>query len=150
MRMRAIARPRRRFAIALLLAGLPATRVPAATDGLARDDRRRFAARAMALRDVAIQRGDQPYGAVVVRNGMIVGEGVSAVVTARDPDAHAERIALRAAAAAVGGDDLAGCVLFGSARACPLCEAAAARMRIARMYYGVEGADAGAPRSTSL
>ncbi|MEO8507693.1 MAG: deaminase [Betaproteobacteria bacterium] len=142
--------PRRRFAIALLLAGLPAARALPAADGLVPDDRRRFAARAMALRDVAIQRGDQPYGAVVVRNGAIVGEGVSAVVTSRDPDAHAERIALRAAAVTVGADDLAGCLLFGSARACTLCEAAAARMRIARMYYGADGADAGAPRSAKL
>jgi hypothetical protein len=52
-------------------------------------ERAAFARRALELRDEALRRGDQPYGAVVVRHGEIVGEGVSAVVTDRDPTAHA-------------------------------------------------------------
>ena len=131
---------RRRFALALAALPLP---LGAATDDA---DRARFATRAMALRDEAIRRGDQPYGAVVVRDGVIVGEGVSAVVTLRDPDAHAERLALRAAQQALQSADLAGCLLFGSSRACALCEAAAFRAKIARLYYGAEGIDAGPPR----
>ncbi|MEO6564938.1 MAG: hypothetical protein ABIO63_02795, partial [Casimicrobiaceae bacterium] len=54
-----------------------------------------FAARAQALRALAIARGDQPYGAVVVKASLIVGEGVSAVITDRDPTAHAEMQAIR-------------------------------------------------------
>jgi len=113
-------------------------------------ERAAFAARALALRDDAIRRGDQPYGAVVVKDGAIVGEGVSAVVALRDPDAHAERLALADAQRRLRTVDLSGCVLYGSARACAVCEAAAARAGIARMYYGASATDAGVPRSTAL
>ena len=113
----------------------PATRAHAA-----------FAARAFALREEAVRRGDQPYGAVVVRKGEIVGEGVSAVITDRDPTAHAEMVAIRAAARRLDARDLAGCELFGSSRACPMCEAAAYWANIGRMFHGIDAADAGPPR----
>jgi guanine deaminase len=109
-------------------------------------DRAAFAARALALRDEAVRRGDQPYGAVVVRKGEIVGEGVSAVITDRDPTAHAEMVAIRAAARRLASRDLAECELFGSARACPMCEAAAYWANIGRMFHGSEAIDAGPPR----
>lgn len=105
--------------------------------------------RALALRDEAVRRGDQPYGAVVVRDGRIVGEGVSAVVTSRDPDAHAERVALRDAAARLGTDDLSGCVLVGGARACSACATAAHRARIARLWHGRPPIDDGPPRPSA-
>lgn len=136
---------RRRIALFALCFGAPWARGQPATTG-----RTDFAARAMALRDEAIRRGDQPYGAVVVRDGAIVGEGVSAVVTLRDPDAHAERVALAAARRRLATVDLAGCELYGSARACALCEAAAARAGIVRMYYGPGATDAGTPRAPTL
>lgn len=104
-----------------------------------------FAARAEALRQLAIAGGDQPYGAVVVCDGRIVGEGVSAVITHADPTAHAERQAIRDAQRRTGSLDLSGCVLYGTSRACPLCEAAARDARIARMAYGSSAIDAGAP-----
>jgi tRNA(Arg) A34 adenosine deaminase TadA len=109
-------------------------------------DRATFAARALALRDEAVRRGDQPYGAVVVRKGEIVGEGVSAVITDRDPTAHAEMVAIRAAARRLGSRDLGECELFGSSRACPMCEAAAYWANIGRMFHGSEAVDAGPPR----
>ncbi len=109
-------------------------------------DRAAFAARALALRDEAVRRGDQPYGAVVVRKGEIVGEGVSAVITDRDPTAHAEMVAIRVAARRLASRDLAECELFGSSRACPMCEAAAYWANIGRMFHGREAADAGPPR----
>ncbi len=112
----------------------------------ARRERIDFAARALANRDEAVRRGDQAYGAVVVRGGLIVGEGVSAVITDRDPTAHAEMVAIRAAARRLDTYDLSGCELYGSARACPMCEAAAYWARIGRMYVGAEATDAGAPR----
>jgi tRNA(Arg) A34 adenosine deaminase TadA len=136
---------RRCFALVALGVGAPWARgQPAA------GERAAFAARAMALRDEAIRRGDQPYGAVVVKDGAIVGEGVSAVVTLRDPDAHAERLALADARRRLRGVDLAGCELYGSARACAVCEAAAARAGIARLYYGAAATDGGVPRSIAL
>jgi tRNA(adenine34) deaminase len=105
-----------------------------------------FVAQAFEMRRRAIAAGDQPYGAVVVRDGRVVGEGVSAVVTRGDPTAHAEREALRDAARRLGTADLSGCDLYGTSRACPACEAAAAAARIARMYHGPDGTDAGSPR----
>jgi tRNA(Arg) A34 adenosine deaminase TadA len=111
-----------------------------------RPDYAAFVERAMALRDEAIRRGDQPYGAIVVRRGAIVGAGVSAGVVARDPTAHAEMVAIRDAARRLDTVDLSGCILYGSSRACPMCEAAAYWARIARMHYGADGRDAGAPR----
>lgn len=112
----------------------------------ARRTRVEFAARALANRDEAVRRGDQAYGAVVVRDGTIVGEGVSAVLTTPDPTAHAEIVAIRDAARRLGSGDLAGCELYGSARACPMCEAAAYWARISRMFVGRDADDAGAPR----
>jgi guanine deaminase len=109
-------------------------------------DRAAFAARALALRDEAVRRGDQPYGALVVRKGEIVGEGVSAVITDRDPTAHAEMVAIRAAARRLASRDLGECELFGSSRACPMCEAAAYWANIGRMFHGSEAVDAGPPR----
>jgi tRNA(Arg) A34 adenosine deaminase TadA len=105
-----------------------------------------FMERAFELRRRAIERGDQPYGAVVVKDGSIVGEGVSAVVTDRDPTAHAEMQAIRDAARRLGTGDLSGCVMYGTSKACPMCEAAAYWARISRMYYGASVADAGPPR----
>jgi tRNA(adenine34) deaminase len=106
-----------------------------------------FVAQAFEMRRRAIAAGDQPYGAVVVRDGRVVGEGVSAVVTKNDATAHAEIEALRDAMRQLGTRDLAGCALYGTSRACGMCEPAAARAGIARMYYGPEGRDAGVPRA---
>lgn len=140
---RLVDRRRRWLLTAALGAGLP-LRVSAAE--LSPAQRLAFAARAMALRDEAVRRSDQPYGALVVRDGEVVGEGVSEVIRRGDAAAHAERLAMADALARLKSVDLAGCVLFGSARACPLCEAEAARTRIAAMYYGADAAAAGRPR----
>ena len=105
-----------------------------------------FMERAFEMRRRAIERGDQPYGAIIVQRGRIVGEGVSAVMTDNDPTAHAEMQAIRDAARRLGTRDLTGCEMYGTSRACPMCEAGAYWARIARMYYGTSIADGGAPR----
>lgn len=102
--------------------------------------------RAFEMRRRAIERGDQPYGAVIVMGVRIIGEGVSAVVTDKDPTAHAEMQAIWDAAHRLGTSDLTSCELYGTSRACPMCEAGAYRARIARMYYGESIADAGVPK----
>ena len=102
--------------------------------------------RAFEMRRRAIERGDQPYGAIIAKEGRIVGEGVSAVVTDNDPTAHAEMQAIRDAARRLRTSDLTGCELYGTSRACAMCEAGAYWARIARMYYGASLTDAGAPR----
>ncbi len=108
--------------------------------------RERHMERAFEMRRRAIERGDQPYGAVIVKEGLIVGEGVSAVVTDTDPTAHAEMQAIRDAARRLGTGNLSGCEMYGTSRACPMCEAGAYWARIARMYHGESIADAGAPK----
>ena len=102
--------------------------------------------RAFEMRRLAIERGDQPFGAVIVREGRIVGEGISAVMTDRDPTAHAEMQAIRDAARRLGTNDLSACEMYGTSRACPMCEAAAYWARISRMYYGASHTDAGSPK----
>ena len=103
------------------------------------------ARRARALRDDAVRRGDQPYGAVVVKDGRIVGEGGSAVVARGDPDAHAERLAIADAVARLGRAGVAGAALVGSSRACAACTAAALEAGIARLYHGDGPSDDGPP-----
>jgi tRNA(Arg) A34 adenosine deaminase TadA len=105
-----------------------------------------FMARAFAMRSAAEAAGDQPYGAVVVQEGRIIGEASSAVVTASDPTAHAEMQAIRDAARRLGRRDLVGATLYSSSRPCAMCEAAAYWAGIERMVHGTVLADAGAPR----
>jgi len=108
---------------------------------------RTLMARAFEMRRLAQAAGDQPYGAVVVKDLIIVGESPSRVVTARNIDAHAEREAIRLAQARLGTRLLAGCVLVSSSRPCGLCEKAAHEAGIARMIYGEQLTDGGPPRS---
>jgi tRNA(Arg) A34 adenosine deaminase TadA len=102
--------------------------------------------RAFELRRLAIERDDQPYGAVITRHGRIVGEGVSAVVTTPDPTAHAEVQAIRDAARRLKTRDLSECEMYGTARACPMCQAGAYWASIARLWFGESISDGGAPR----
>jgi tRNA(Arg) A34 adenosine deaminase TadA len=106
----------------------------------------RFIAEASRMKSEATAAGDQPYGAVVVLGDTIVGFGPSQVVAKRDLNAHAERMALSDAQIRLGRIDLSGAILYSTSRPCPACERAAAAARIARMHYGPEGTDAGAPR----
>jgi tRNA(Arg) A34 adenosine deaminase TadA len=108
--------------------------------------REAFMQRALEMRRIAVERGDQAYGAVIVRDGKVVGEGVSAVITTPDPTAHAEMQAIRDAARRLKTRDLSGCELYGTSRACPMCEAGAYWAGVARMWYGESIADGGAPR----
>jgi tRNA(Arg) A34 adenosine deaminase TadA len=105
-----------------------------------------FIEAAFRMRDEAVRAGDQAYGAVVVKDGRIIGFGPSRVVLKKDSTAHAEREAIREAQARLGSSDLSGCVLYSSSRPCAACEAAAAQANIARMYHGRDATDAGRPQ----
>jgi tRNA(Arg) A34 adenosine deaminase TadA len=83
---------------------------------------------------------------VVVKDGRIVGFGPSRVVSKKDWSAHAEREAIREAQARLGSANLSECLLYSSSRPCSACETAAFEARIARMYFGAEAIDGGAPR----
>ena len=119
----------------------------AASDDANPASRERFYDAALALRRLAESWGDQPYGAVVVLDDRIVGEGPSRVIQRNDPTAHAEREAIRDAQRRLQREDLSGAVLYSTSRPCAACEAVAARARIARMIHGSGLTDAGAPVS---
>ncbi len=102
-----------------------------------------FLRRAISLATRNVESGaGGPFGAVVVRNGKIVGEGVNSVTASRDPTAHAEVNAIRAAARTLGTFTMAGCQLFASCEPCPMCLAAAYWARLDAVYYGASTADA--------
>lgn len=94
----------------------------------------------------AVEAGDQPFGAVVVRGGKIVGWGPSRVVSDTDPTAHAEMVALRDAAKRLGTRDLSGCTMYSTSHPCPMCEAGAYWAGIDRFVHGSGRSDGGAPR----
>lgn len=112
----------------------------------ARADDRAFVERAFAMRDRARALGDQPYGAVVVRDGVIVGQSWSRVVIDGDPTGHAEMAAIRDAARRHGESVLSGATLYSSSHPCSMCEAAANWVGIGAMIHGRAARDAGPPR----
>jgi tRNA(Arg) A34 adenosine deaminase TadA len=105
-----------------------------------------FIARAISMQQQAIESGDQGYGAVVVRDGKIVGQSPSHVIINKDPTAHAEMEAIRDAARRLNSRDLSRCTLYSSSPACPMCEAAAYWAGIERMVYGKNASEGGRPQ----
>jgi pyrimidine deaminase RibD-like protein len=93
-----------------------------------------FLARARALRDQAVREGDQGYGAVVVRDGVIVGEGRNYVVLHTDPTAHSELLAVRDAARRLGTRDLSQCDVYSTATPCAMCQGALYWARVRRVF----------------
>jgi tRNA(adenine34) deaminase len=100
--------------------------------------------RALALAQDAAAAGEVPIGAVVVKDGRIVGEGRNAPRATHDPTAHAEIAAIRAAALARGDERLAGCELYVTLEPCAMCAGAIAHARIARLIYGAPDPKGGA------
>lgn len=112
-------------------------------------DKEQFMKRAVAMRKIAIESGDQSYGAVVVKNGRIVGEGPSRVLVNHDPTAHGEMEAIRDAGRRLKTNDLSGCEIYTTAKPCPMCETACYWANLSSIYYGSGIVDAGAPRYLS-
>jgi tRNA(Arg) A34 adenosine deaminase TadA len=83
-----------------------------------------------------------PFGAVVTRDGEIIGRGWNQVTSANDPTAHAEVVAIRAACARLKTFSLAGCELYASCEPCPLCLSAVYWSRIEHVYYAASCDDA--------
>ncbi len=96
---------------------------------------------------VARERGEVPVGAVVVRDGEIVGEGFNQPISAADPTAHAEIVALRTAAQHAANYRLTGATLYVTIEPCQMCVGAMIHARIARVVYGTAEPKAGAIES---
>jgi tRNA(Arg) A34 adenosine deaminase TadA len=92
--------------------------------------------RALALARQAEADGEIPVGAVVTRDGAVISEAYNRPRKLHDPTAHAEVLAIRAAAAALGNERLEGCDLWVTLEPCAMCAGAIAHARIARLYYG--------------
>jgi tRNA(adenine34) deaminase len=100
--------------------------------------------RALDLAAAAERADEVPIGAVVTRNGEIIGEGENRNRRDNDPTAHAEIVALRAAAARTGDFRLTDCDLWVTLEPCPMCAGAISHARIARLYYGASDPKGGA------
>jgi tRNA(adenine34) deaminase len=91
--------------------------------------------------------GEVPVGCVVVRNNAVIATAANRTLTDRDPTAHAEILALRQAAAAVGSERLADCDLYVTLEPCTMCAGAISFARIRRLYYGAADPKGGAVES---
>ena len=104
----------------------------------------RFMEEALALALEAGACGEVPVGAVVVRDGEVVGRGCNAPISRADPTAHAEIVALRDAAARLGNYRLVDCELFVTLEPCAMCAGAIMHARIARVVFGASDPKTGA------
>ena len=103
-----------------------------------------FMRRALLLAQRAAEEGEVPVGALLVLNDEIIGEGWNRPVASHDPTAHAEIVALRAAASALGNYRLGSATLYATLEPCAMCMGAVLNARVARLVFGAWDAKAGA------
>lgn len=109
---------------------------PADTQGLT------MMRRALSLACASVASGGGPFGAVVVRDGQVIGEGVNRVTVWNDPTAHAEIVAVRTTCAALSRFDLRGCEIYSSCEPCPMCLGALHWARVDKIFYAATRHDA--------
>jgi tRNA(adenine34) deaminase len=103
-----------------------------------------FMAIAMDEARAAAARGEVPVGAVIVRDGEVLAQAGNRTLADKDPTAHAELLAVRAAAKKLGSERLTGCDLYVTLEPCAMCAAALSFARIRRLYYGAVDPKGGA------
>jgi tRNA(adenine34) deaminase len=101
----------------------------------------------IALAQQAADEGEVPVGAVAIRNGLIIGQGYNRKEAANDPTAHAEIIALKQAAKAIGNWRLTDVTLYCTLEPCPMCAGAMIQARLSRLLYGARDLRFGADGS---
>jgi tRNA(adenine34) deaminase len=99
---------------------------------------------ALDLAKQAATKGEVPVGAVVVKNGEVIGRGMNSPISLSDPSAHAEILALRDAAKNIGNYRLVDCELYVTLEPCAMCSGAIQHARIARLFYGASDYKTGA------
>ena len=102
---------------------------------------------ALAQARLAWERGEVPVGAVVVLHGTVIGEGFNQPISAHDPTAHAEVVAIRDAATRLGNYRLTGATMYVTIEPCQMCVGALVHARVARVVYGAPEPKAGAIES---
>lgn len=113
----------------------------------------KFLDRAVQLAIDNVQDGGTPYGAVVVHDGVIIGEGVNTIHQEFDVSGHAELIAIRQAQKVLQSNDLSDCVIYASGHPCPMCFGAIGFVGISTVYYAntlEEAADVGMDLSLNI
>lgn len=108
----------------------------------------RYIERALALADAAARQGEVPVGAVLVLDGQVIGEGWNRPISSADPTAHAEIVALRAAAMRIGNYRLPGATMYVTLEPCAMCSGALIHARIARVVFAAYDPKTGAAGST--
>ena len=103
-----------------------------------------FLRQALALAQEAARLGEVPVGAVVVKAGEVIGRGSNRPISAADPTAHAEVVAMREAAGRLGNYRLAGCELFVTLEPCAMCVGAMLHARVSRVVFGARDPKTGA------
>jgi tRNA(adenine34) deaminase len=103
----------------------------------------RFMREALALAAQGAERGEVPVGAVLVQDGEVIGTGFNCPISTSDPSAHAEMVAIRAAASAVQNYRLPGSTLYVTLEPCSMCAGLIVHSRIARVVYGTTEPKAG-------
>ncbi len=117
---------------------------------MAETDDEIFMRRALALAAEAAAAGEVPVGAVLVRDGAVIGEGWNSPISRCDPTAHAEVLALRDAARRVGNYRLPGSTLYVTIEPCTMCAGALVHARVARVVYGAAESKAGVAASNLM
>jgi guanine deaminase len=101
-----------------------------------------FMQRAIALALENVRAGGGPFGAIVVKDGKVLGEAANRVTSTNDPTAHAEMMAIREACKKLGNFHLRGCEMYSSCEPCPMCLGAIYWARLDRVYFASTAADA--------
>ena len=110
---------------------------------LSEQEKESFMRRAVELSDFGMEnKYGGPFGAVIVKDGKIIGEGFNKVVSSNDPTAHAEVVAIREASKNINNFDLSGSIIFASCEPCPMCLAAIYWANIDEVYYANTKKDA--------
>lgn len=101
-----------------------------------------FLKQAIALAYVNVEQGGRPFGAVIVKDGKIIAQAVNEIVRSKDPTAHAELLAIRAASRYLDSPSLKGCTVFASGHPCPMCMGAMRMAGIEAVTYAYSNDDA--------
>lgn len=102
----------------------------------------KFIQRAISIAEKGIEEGGGPFGAVIVKEGVIIAEASNRVTAENDPTAHAEVLAIRKAASRLGDHDLSGCILYATCEPCPMCLGAIYWAHIEEVYFSADREDA--------
>lgn len=105
-------------------------------------EKKLYMKRAIELATDNVDKGGGPFGAVIVKNGKIIAEGVNRVTTQHDPTAHAEVQAIRQACSNMQTFDLEGCEIYSSCEPCPMCLGAIYWAHLSRLYFAGTKIDA--------